>query len=102
MRVLKALLVVSAVFLLLLVGVLLTVNNQQQVVLDLVFVQLPQASIARWLVLSFLAGAVISFFVASVTVMVMKARLAQTRRSVKQLERQLDKLKMAQLNQVAG
>ncbi len=102
MRVLKTLLMVLAVFVLLLVGVLLTVNNQQQIALDLVLIQLPEASIARWLVLSFLCGAVLSFFVASMTLMVMKARLAQARRLAKQSERELDKLKMAQLNYANG
>lgn len=98
MRVLKALLVVLAAAFLLLVGVLLTVNNQQQVAIDLVLVSFPEASIARWLVLSFLSGALVSFLIAGMTLMMMKARLAQARRQARQSERELGKLKMNQLN----
>lgn len=98
MRVLKALLAVLMAGVLLMVGVLLTVNNQQQVAIDLVFVSFPEASIARWLVLSFLCGALISFLIAGMTLMIMKARLAQMRRQARQSERELDKLKLSQFD----
>ncbi|MEH6651161.1 MAG: LapA family protein [Motiliproteus sp.] len=98
MRVLKALLAVLVAAVLLLVGVLLTVNNQQQVAIDLVLIRFPEASIARWLVLSFLCGALVSFLIAGMTLVLMKARLAQARRQARQLERELDKVKMSQLN----
>ena len=98
MRIIKLILAAAAALFLLLAGVLLTVNNQQQVAVDLVFIQLPEASLARWLVLSFLCGVVLSFVVGGVTLMAMKARLHKAKRHANQSERELDKLKTAQLN----
>ena len=81
MRVLKGIVIAAVALLLLLAGVLLTVNNQQQVAVDLVFFQLPEASVARWLVLSFLMGVVLSFIVGGFALMALKARLGQVRRA---------------------
>ncbi len=99
MRILKILLIVAIAITMLLAGVLLTINNQQQVTIDLVFIQLPEASLSRWLVLSFLAGVVLSLAVAGVALLLMKARLRHARRAASHSERELDKLKTLQLNQ---
>ncbi|WP_421864740.1 LapA family protein [Motiliproteus sp.] len=99
MRVIKAILIAVAALLLLLLGVLLTVNNQQQIAVDLVFFQFPEASIARWLLLSFFMGVVVSFIVGGITLMALKARLGQARRSATKYERELDKLRTVHLNQ---
>ncbi|MEH6470763.1 MAG: lipopolysaccharide assembly protein LapA domain-containing protein [Halopseudomonas sp.] len=99
MRVLKVLLIAAVAMVMLLAGVLLTVNNQQQIAIDLVFVQLPEASVSRWLVLSFLSGVILSLLIGGVALVVMKARLRHARRAANQSERELDKLKTLQLNQ---
>ncbi len=99
MRILKFLLIIVIALAVLLAGVLLTINNQQQVAIDLVFIQLPEASISRWLVLSFLSGVLISVIVGGVAFVLMKARLRHAHRATSHAERELDKLKALNLNQ---
>lgn len=97
MRILKIIFIIIIAMVMLLAGVLLTVNNQQQIAIDLVFIQLPEASVSRWLVLSFLSGVVLSLIVAGITLLVMKARLRHARRAASHSERELDQLKALQL-----
>nr|WP_207063761.1 LapA family protein [Motiliproteus sp. SC1-56] len=84
--------------LLLLIGILLTVNNQQQVAIDLVFFQSPAKSVALWLVLSFLLGAVLSVVLGVLSIMGLKARLRNTRRKLDHSRKELDKLRTLNLN----
>jgi len=98
-RILKTLLIVVIAMAMLVAGFLLTINNQQQVAIDLVFVQLPEASVSRWLVLSFLSGVLISVMVGGVAFIFMKARLRHARRAASHAERELDKLKSLNPNQ---
>lgn len=99
MRILKILFIVIIAMTMLLAGVLLTVNNQQQVAIDLVFVQLPEASVSRWLILSFLSGVILSLVVGGIALVLMKARLRHARHAANHAEKELDKLKTLHLNQ---
>lgn len=98
MRVLKTLVAIVVALFLIVVGVLLTVNNQQLVAIDLVFVQIPEASLARWLIASFLVGAVLSLIFTSLAVVAMKSRLRRTRKQLDRSSRELDKLRTLNLN----
>lgn len=101
MRLIKGILALSGIVVLLLAGVLLTVNNQQQIAIDLVFVQLPEASVARWLMLSFVGGALLSFVLGVVAVLALRTQLRNARRKIRNSERELDKLRTAHLNQTS-
>ncbi|OMH30926.1 hypothetical protein BGP75_00850 [Motiliproteus sp. MSK22-1] len=78
-------------------GILLTVNNQQLVSIDLVFIQIPQASLARWLIASFLLGALVSMIFGSLAVVALKTRLRRANRQLNSSNRELDKLKTASI-----
>lgn len=97
MRLIKNILTAAFALLLLLVGILLTVNNQQQVAIDLVFFQLPAQSIALWLVLSFLLGALLSLAIGLFAMVTMKARLGAARRKIQHAQQELDKLRTLNL-----
>ncbi|WP_210397662.1 LapA family protein [Motiliproteus sediminis] len=101
MRLIKGILVLVGLVVLLLAGVLLTVNNQQQIAVDLVFFQLPEASIARWLMLSFVGGALLSFVLGVVAILALRTQLRNARRKIRNSERELDKLRTAHLNQTS-
>ncbi|MEH6627102.1 MAG: LapA family protein [Motiliproteus sp.] len=98
MRLIKIVLGIAFALVLLLVGILLTVNNQQLVSIDLVFLQIPQASLAIWLVASFLLGAVLSLVLVSLSNVALRARLRRTSRQLHTSTRELDKLRTLNLN----
>ncbi|MCW9053483.1 MAG: LapA family protein [Motiliproteus sp.] len=98
MRLIKTLLGIACAVVLIVVGMLLTVNNQQLVSIDLVFLQIPQASLARWLIASFLTGAVLSLVLGSFAMVAMRARLRRTTRQLHSSNRELDKLRTLNLN----
>ncbi len=98
MRLIKTILALAFAILLVVVGVLLTVNNQQLVTIDLVFLQTPEASLARWLIASFLLGAVVSFVLASFAMIALKTRLRRSRRQLRNSTVELDKLRALNLN----
>lgn len=93
MRLLKGVLGLLVAGLLLLGGILLTVNNQAQVAVDLVFVQFPQASLARWLILSFLIGVLLSLVLGMGSLLALKSRLRQAHRKLRRHETELDRLR---------
>ncbi len=97
MRLIKTLIAIVMALALLMLGVLLTVNNQEQITVDLVFVHLPEASIARWVILSFLLGAILSIVVSSVAVLALRARLISARRQLRNSNKELDKLRTLSL-----
>jgi putative membrane protein len=97
-RLIKTLLGIAFAAVLIVVGMLLTVNNQQLVSIDLVFLQIPQASLARWLIASFLTGAVLSLILGSFAMVAMRARLRRTTRQLNSSNRELDKLRTLNLN----
>ena len=97
MRLIKTVLAAFFALLLVILGVLLTVNNQQLVSIDLVFIQIPQASLARWLIASFLLGAVVSMVFGSLAVVALKTRLRRANRQLNSSNRELDKLRTTSL-----
>ena len=98
MRLIKNILAVVFILLMLLLGILLTVNNQQLVSVDLVFFKIPQASLAVWLIASFLLGALLTMVLGSVAVVALKTRLRRKERQLNSSNRELDKLKTVSLN----
>lgn len=98
MRIIKTILVILCILFLILVGTLLAVNNQQIVAIDLVFLQFSEASLARWLIASFLLGAIISLVTASIAMVALKSRLRRTKKQLDRSTQELDKLRTLNLN----
>jgi len=94
-RWLRSLLTGLLCLLILLVGILFTIHNTDKVAIDLIFVQLPQASLSLWLIAAFVLGGVVGVLLSSFAVLGLKTRLRSARRHANQAYRELDKLRTA-------
>lgn len=97
MRWLKMLLVLVLSVCVLLVGVLFTIHNTEKVAIDLVLVQLPQASLSLWLIAAFVVGGLCGFLLSSMTLLMLKTRLMNSRRQAHATRQELDRLRTAAL-----
>ncbi|MBY4676019.1 LapA family protein [Marinobacterium arenosum] len=97
MRWLKTLLIGALCLIALLVGVLFTIHNTQTVAIDLVFVQLPQASLSLWLMAFLLLGAALGMLVSLMALLVLRTRLGAARRRFNHAQKELDQLRTAAL-----
>ncbi len=79
------------------VGVMFTINNTQMVTVDLVLVQLPEASLSLWLVATFILGGVLGMAISVVSVLLLRTRLRAERRRVVNAQKELDQLRTAGL-----
>mgnify|MGYP001078007568 CR=1 FL=1 len=79
------------------VGILFTIHNTDQVGIDLVFVQLPQASLSLWLIATFVLGAVCGITLSILTILSLKTRLNSSQRKVTAFRKELDQLRTAGL-----
>ncbi len=83
--------------LVLLFGVLFSIQNDGRVPLDLLIVQLPAQSIALWVLLAFAAGGLAGLLISSVALMRLKGQSARLRRRVNKQNQELDRLRTADL-----
>lgn len=97
MRWLKTLIVGALCLAMLLVGILFTIHNTQKVMIDLVVVQLPEASLSLWLMAFLGLGAVFGVVLSVFTVLVLRTRLGAARRRFTTAQRELDELRTASL-----
>ena len=97
MRWLKTLIVGVLCLAMLLVGILFTIHNTQKVIIDLVVIQLPEASLSLWLMAFLGLGAVLGVLLSVVTVLVLKTRLGSARRRFNSAQRELDELRTTSL-----
>ncbi|MFC6669598.1 LapA family protein [Marinobacterium aestuariivivens] len=95
MRWLKSLLTGLVCLLILLVGILFTIHNTDKVAIDLIFVQLPQASLSLWLIAAFVCGGILGVLLSSFAILGLKTRLRSARRRSVQAHRELDQLRSA-------
>jgi len=96
-RWLKTLIVGVLCLAMLLVGILFTIHNTQKVIIDLVVIQLPEASLSLWLMAFLGLGAVLGVLLSVVTVLVLKTRLGSARRRFNSAQRELDELRTTSL-----
>lgn len=85
MKKLKALITGLIALAIIVIAVLFTVHNETPVSVDLVFMTLPEASLAVWLTIVFVLGAVIGVLISSSTILVLRTRL---KRAEKKLARE--------------
>lgn len=97
MRFLKTLIVILLCLVVLLVGIMFTIHNTEKVVIDLVFIQLPEASLSLWLIATFLAGGFIGVLLSIMTVWMLKTRLGSARRKIASTQKELDQLRVTNL-----
>jgi putative membrane protein len=74
-------------------GALFALQNTAAVPLDLLFIQLPERSVAVWLLAFFMAGAFLGLLTSSYLIVRAKTRLASTKRQIKRLSLELDRLR---------
>ncbi|MGB0466390.1 MAG: LapA family protein [Pontibacterium sp.] len=79
------------------VGIMFTINNTQLVSVDLVLVQLPEASLSLWLVATFILGGVLGMAISVFSVTLLRARLRAEQRRVVKTKKELDQLRTAGL-----
>jgi len=96
-RLIKKLVVVLLCVIVALVGVMLTIHNTEQVSIDLVFFQLPSASLAVWLIATFVLGAALGVALSVMTVLMLKTRLGSARRKIESTQKELDQLRVSSL-----
>lgn len=83
MALLQKVIIVLVVIFLILVALIFSINNQMSVALDFIFFETPPYGVAFWLILSFVAGAIIGVLLTSVALLRSGVRR-------KGLERKLD------------
>lgn len=83
------------------VGIMFTINNTQMVTVDLVLVQLPEASLSLWLVATFILGGVMGMAISLFSIVLLRARLRAERRRVANARKELDQLRTAGLKDAA-
>ena len=93
MKLIKSLFTLVLVLVLLLLGIWFTLRNQQLVPLDLLFIKLPDNSLALWLILSLLAGALLGVLLMLPKLASNKAKLISSERQLKQQKEELHKLR---------
>jgi len=79
------------------VGILFTIHNTDRVSIDLVFFQLPEASLSLWLIATFVLGALCGILLSIVVILSLKTRLRSSQRKVMAFRKELDQLRTAGL-----
>lgn len=97
MRLLKTLFVGGLCLVFLLIGILFTIHNTQTVMIDLVFVQLPEASLSLWLMAFLALGAVVGVLLSIITILILRTRLGVANRKMNNTRKELDELRVTAL-----
>ncbi len=93
MKIIKSLFTLVLVLALLLLGIWFTLRNQQPIPLDLLFLKLPENSLALWLILSLIIGLVLGILLMLPRSAGQKAKLLSQDRQLKQQKEELHKLR---------
>jgi putative membrane protein len=67
-----------------------TVYNTEKVSIDLVLVQLPQASLSLWLIAFFVVGGVLGTILSTIVIVSLKAKLSLSRRKIDAVNKELE------------
>lgn len=92
MKTLKRLLVLGLAVLVVVIGVLFSLQNQSMIAVDLLLPEPFQQTVAFWLLGSFAAGILLSVLVFSLLFLQAQQRAIRLNLKLKALQRQLDKL----------
>jgi len=71
------------------VGIMFTIHNTEKVSIDLIFMQLPEASLSLWLIAFFVLGGILGSVFSSLAVLGLKTKLTLSRRKVEAVNKEL-------------
>ena len=94
---LQRLLTVIVILVMLLIGVLFSIQNTALVPLDLLIVSLPERSVALWVLLAFSLGAVVGMLASSGIILKLRKDLFSLRGQAQKSQREADKLRASQV-----
>ncbi|MDT8895686.1 LapA family protein [Halomonas sp. I1] len=100
MRWLKGLIMAIILLAVLLVGILFAVNNQQALPLNLVWVELPAASLSVWLLASLAIGVLLGMLAMSGVYLRLRALLTRAQRHNQQQRKELDRLRIQEMKEL--
>ncbi|MDR5898582.1 LapA family protein [Halomonas vilamensis] len=100
MRWIKGLILAVILLVVLLVGILFAVNNQQTIGLNLIWIELPPVSLSVWLLASLASGVIVGMLAMLGVYARLKARLARAQRHSKQQQKELDRLRTQELKEL--
>jgi putative membrane protein len=90
-RWLRSLVIIVLCLIILLVGILFTIHNTDKVAIDLIVVQLPQASLSLWLIAAFVCGGLLGLLLSSLAILGLKTRLRSARKRLVAAHRDLER-----------
>ena len=99
MNLLRKLLILAVVVLTIIVGVLFALQNTALVPLDLLFHSFEAKSLALWILAAFATGGLVGMLTASGIVLRLRTSLRMSKRQVVKVRAELDKLRIAGLNE---
>jgi putative membrane protein len=97
LRWIKTLLVGLLCLAVLLIGIMFTIHNTEKVTIDLVFFQLPEASLSLWLIATFVLGGFMGILLSVMSIILLRTRLGSARRRVDNKQKELDQLRVSSL-----
>ncbi|MEQ5802335.1 LapA family protein [Halomonas sp. H10-9-1] len=100
MRWLKGLILAIILLAVLLVGILFAVNNREALPLNLIWIELPPASLSVWLLASLAAGVMLGMLAMSGVYLRLRALLTRAQRHNQQQRKELDKLRVQELKEL--
>ncbi|NAW35752.1 LapA family protein [Halomonas alimentaria] len=100
MRWLKGLILAIILLAVLLVGILFAVNNREALPLNLIWIELPPASLSVWLLASLAAGVLLGMLAMSGVYLRLRALLTRAQRHNQQQRKELDKLRVQELKEL--
>lgn len=97
MRWLKGLILALILLAVLLVGILFAVNNREALPLNLIWIELPSASLSVWLLASLAVGVLLGMLAMSGVYLRLRTLLTRAQRHNQQQRKELDKLRIQEL-----
>ena len=101
MRWIKGLILAVILLIVVLVGILFAVNNQQTIALNLIWLELPAVSLSVWLLATLVFGVVLGMLAMLGVYVRLKANLARSQRQNKQQRKELDSLRTQEFKELA-
>lgn len=100
MRWLKGLILAIILLAVLLIGILFAVNNQQALPLNLIWLELPEASLSVWLLASLTAGVLLGMIAMSGVYLRLRTMLTRAQRHNQQQRKELDRLRVQEMKEL--
>lgn len=93
MRWFKGVVLAIVLLVVLLLGILFAVNNQQAIPLDLIWIELPPASLSLWLLLALACGVILGMLAMTGIYLRLRTLLTRAQRHNQQQRKELDRLR---------